>query len=329
MKKVLITLVTVILIIVALSIIIPKINKENEIDFPTERTTLRIGSLKGPTSIGLLKMMEDNENKTSINNYDFMITGTADEITAKLIKGELDIAAIPCNLASILSNKAELSMLAINNFNVLYIIETGNKINSISDLKGKTIYTTGKGTTPEYILNYLLEVAGIKDEVIIEYKSESSEVAALLNQGKAEIAMLPQPYVTTIKSQNPNLRIALDVGKEWEDLQQDKISIVTAVIVARKDFIDNNKIAVDEFLKEYKESIEYVNNNIEEASNLSEKFDIIPLKVAKEAIPLCNIKYVDGQDMRDMVEGYLQILFDKNPESIGGKLPDANFYYKK
>ena len=323
MKKILVPLMVIAIILIIIAI--PMFMKNS----PNEDITINIGSLKGPTSISLLKLMEDNEKKNALNEYNFTVTGAADEITVRLAKNELDIAILPCNLAAILYNKQsiDISILAINNLNVLYVLENGNSINSISDLEGKTIYMTGKGTVPEYTIKFLLTKAGIENKVKIEYKTEASEVAALLNSGKANIAILPEPYVTTAKNQNPNLRIALDIGTQWNKIQAGEI--VTAVAIVRQEFLDNNRKKVDDFLREYKESIEYVNNNNEETAKLAEKFNIIPIAVAKEAIYRCNIEYIDGTKMKEMVSRYLGILYNMNPQSIGGQIPDVEIYYEK
>jgi NitT/TauT family transport system substrate-binding protein len=211
----------------------------------------------------------------------------------------------------------------------LYIVETGDTVKSVSDLKGKTIYATGLGTTPQYTLNYVLKANGIDPDkdVKIEYKTEPTEVAAMLAKSDNAIAMLPQPYVTTVLMQNDKLRIALNLSEEWDKVSTDGSSVVTGVFVVRKDFLDNNKAAVDDFLTEYAKSTEFVNSNIEEASALVEQYDIFKAAVAKQAIPYCNITLLLGDDMKQKVTGYLKALFDQNPKSIGGKMPEDDFFY--
>lgn len=300
-------------------------------DVNTNKTDINIAALKGPTAIGMVQIMQNNEMKQATNHYNFSLYGTADEITAKLIKGEIDVAAIPCNLASVLYNKTkgEIEVAAINTLGVLYIVENGDTIHSVEDLAGKTIYSTGKGTTPEYTLNYLLRSYGIDPlkDVTIEYKSESTEVASLLSTKDNAIALLPQPYVTTVMMNNDNVRIALDVTKEWDKKSKDASTIVTGVVVARKDFINNNKAAFDSFLEEYNESTTYVNEYVDEAANLVEKFDIFKAVVAKDAIPDCNITFISGLDMKTNITGYLKTLYDQNPQSVGGSMPTEDFYY--
>ncbi len=294
--------------------------------------TIRIAGLKGPTSMGLVKVMEDNENGKAANDYQFTVAGSADEITPLLTKGELDIAAVPANLASVLYNKTNgaIELLAVNTLGVVYITEKGDSINNLSDLKGKTIYATGKGSTPEYALRYILTENGIDPDkdVTIEWKSEPTEVVALLKNAPTGVAMLPQPYVTVAQTSVEGLRIAVDLNEEWKKLDNGSL-FLTGVLVARKAFVEENKAAVNEFLKEYKASTEYVNNNIEEAATLVEKVGIVKAAVAQKAIPYCNITYIDGEDMKTAVAGYLKVLFDLNPASVGGALPEDGFYYEK
>lgn len=310
---------------------------ENEVPQTTEaplpKTDISVAVMKGPTAIGMVKLMEESEAGNAANNYSFTIAGTADEITPKLIKGELQMAAVPCNLASVLYNKTEgnLSMLAINTLGVLYIVEAGDSIQSVADLKGKTIFSTGKGTTPEYTLRYLLSAAGIDPDkdVTVEFKSEATEIAALLADAEDAVAMLPQPYVTTVMMNNDKVRIALDVTKEWERLTNGESSVVTGVIVAQKSFIEENKAAVDAFLAEYAESTLYANEEVEATANLVEKYGIFKAAVAKKAIPYCNIVCIQGDEMEIKAGSYLNTLYEQAPNAVGGKVPAADMYYRK
>lgn len=306
---------------------------EQETETPLPKTDISVAVMKGPTALGMVKLMEDNEAGTAANNYSFTVAGTADEISPKLIKGELQIAAVPCNLASVLYNKTEgkISMLAVNTLGVLYIVETGDSIQKVEDLKGKTIYSTGKGTTPEYTLRYLLSAAGLDPDkdVTIEFKSEATEIAALLSDADDAIAMLPQPYVTTVMMNNEKVRIALDVTAEWEALTNGESSVVTGVIVAQKSFVEENKEAVDAFLAEYALSTQYANEETESAAELVEKFGIFKAAVAKKAMPYCNIVCIQGSEMEQKAGAYLNTLYEQAPNAVGGKLPETDFYYKK
>jgi len=298
---------------------------------PAEKIDIRIAALKGPTAMGMVQVMDHAKKQETTNNYTFTIAGAADEISAGLIKGDFDIAAVPCNLASVLYNKTEgqINVAGINTLGVLYIVETGDTIHSVADLKGKTIYSTGLGTTPQYTLNYLLTSNGIDPEkdVTIEYKTEPTEVAAILSEATDAIAMLPQPYVTTVMMNNDRVKIALNVADEWDAISTDGSSVVTGVVVVRKDFLEANKEAVDAFLSEYVASASFVNESVEEASVLVEQFDIFKAAVAKKAIPLCNITFIQGDEMKEKMSGYLTTLFDQNPKAVGGKLPAEDFYY--
>ena len=304
---------------------------QEEIISAKEKIEVRIGALKGATAIGMVQVMDKASREETANNYKFTIAGTADEISTALIKGELDIAAVPCNLAAVLYNKTggKIQLAGINTLGVLYIVETGNAIQSVEDLRGKTIYSTGYGTTPQYTLNYMLKSYGIDPEkdVTIEYKTEATEVGVILNNSNDAIAMLPQPYVTTVMMTNDKVRIALNIADEWDSISTDGSSVVTGVVVIRKEFLENNKAAVDSFLEENKISAAFVNENIEDAAALVENFDIFKAVVAKKAIPYCNITFLQGETMKEKVNGYLSTLFLQNPKSVGGQMPTDEFYY--
>lgn len=289
-----------------------------------------IASLKGPTTMGMVKLMSDSEKGETYNTYDVSIHGTADEITAGIVNGTIDVANVPCNLASVLYNKTEgaIYCAAINTYGVLYVVQTGDSIKSVEDLKGKTIYSTGKNTTPEYVLNYILMQNDIDPatDVTIEYKSESTEVAAILSESENAIAVLPQPYVTVVMNNNDKVSIALDLTEEWNKVSDS--ALVTGVVIAQKDFVDNNTEAFNLFLDEYRASTEWVNTNTDEAADLIGGYDIVGAPVAKKALPFCNITFLDSTDsFKETINGYLNVLFKANPSSVGGKLPEDEFYY--
>ncbi len=296
---------------------------------PAEPTDIRIGGLRGPTSMGMVKLMESAEAGEAYNNYTFQIAGSADELTPKLIKGELDIVAVPANLASVLYNNTEkaVQLLAVNTLGVIYIVETGEEIRSMADLAGKTIYATGKGSTPEYALRYLLAENGLDPDadVAVEWKSEPAEVVALLAESGG-IAMMPQPYVTVAQAQVQDLRVALDFTQEWDALDSGSM-LITGVLVVRTAFAQEYPEQIAAFLEEYKASTEYVNANISEAAQLVEKYDIVKAAIAEKAIPYCYITYMAGQDMIAPMEGYLGVLHGQNPKAVGGAMPEPDFYY--
>ena len=295
-------------------------------------SAIRIAGLKGPTSMGIVKLMNDNEEGKSKNKYEFTMAGAADEITPKLIKGELDMAAVPANLASVLYSKTEgkVEVLAVNTLGVTYIVENGTSINSVADLKGKTVYGTGKGSIPEYALRFVLKKNGIDPDkdLKLEWKSEPTEIVALMKQQKDVVAMLPQPYVTVAAGSVDNFREALSVTEEWS--KQDKESkFITGVLVARKDFVEKNKDAVKAFMEEYEASIKYANDDVDSAAKLCEKYDIVKEAVAKKALPKCNITFIAGDEMKTALSGFYKALFDLAPESVGGALPNEDIYYKQ
>ena len=290
-----------------------------------------IAALKGPTAMGLVKLMKDSESgETTGNEYTFTLAGSADEVTPALIKGELDMACVPANLAAVLYGKTEgaVEVLAVNTLGVLYIVENGESVQSIADLKGQTIVAAGKGSTPEYALRYLLSENGIDpdNDVTIDWKSEHSECVAALASGQATIALLPQPFVTVAQSKIEGLRMALDLTKEWDALDNGS-SLITGVIVARREVVEENPAAANEFLKEYAASVDYVNANTADAAALIGEYGIVDAAVAEKALPYCNIVCLTGEEMQQKLSGYLQVLADANADSVGGAMPEADFYY--
>lgn len=287
-----------------------------------ENNSIKLAVLKGPTAIGMLDYIESKKPE-------YTLAGSADAVTASFIKGDVDIAAVPCNIASVLYNKldGDVQVLAINTLGVLYLVDSTDSIKSFSDLSGKTVYSTGKGTTPEYVFNNLLKENGVSN-VTVEYRSEATELATLLANKTAELAVLPQPYVTSVLAQDKELNIALNFTEEWKKVHNGA-ELVTGVIIARKSFAKKNKKAVDAFLDEYSKSVK-ASEDVEKTAELCVKYDIIPKKeIAKSAIPYCNIKYMDGEKMKSSVSEYLSVLYGSNPGSVGGKLPESDFYYEK
>lgn len=293
---------------------------------------VRITALKGPTAMGMVQMIDASAE----NGYKFSLAASADEVTPKLIQGEIDIAAVPANLASVLYNNTEgaVQVLAINTLGVLYLAENGDSVQSVSDLKGRTIFASGKGSTPEYALNYILTENGIDPEtdVCIEWKSEHSEcVAGILSQ-KGSIAMLPQPFLTTASMQNENIHSVLDLTEQWNLIQkssQTPCAMITGVAVVRTEFAQKNPEAVNAFLDAYQKSVDFSNNNTEEAADLIGTLEIVPAAVAKQALPYCNITFIEGTEMKEKLSGYLNVLFEQNPKSVGGALPADDFYYSR
>lgn len=296
----------------------------------SDAAAIRVSALKGPTAMGMVKLMQDAEDGTTQNNYEFTIA-TTDEIVPLISKGELDIAAVPANLASVLYNNTEgkVKVLAINTLGVLYVVEKGETIQSVADLAGKTVYSTGKGATPEFALNHVLTQNGIDPAtgLTIEYKSEAAEIIPLLAQGENGIAIVPQPFVTTALAKVEGLRVALDWTEQWDSISTDGSSMVTGVVVVNSAFAEENPDAVKTFMAEYAASTAYTETNTSEAALLVEKYGIVDAAIAEKAIPACNITYIDGADMKEKLSGYLNVLVQQNPQSVGGALPDDAFYY--
>ncbi len=290
---------------------------------------MNVYTLKGPTGMGMAEMIADEKDEDD-KDRNFTVVSAPEEISAAIINGDADVAACPVNLASVLYNKTQgrVKLLALNTLGVTYIVTNGVEINSIEDLRGKTIVSAGQGATPEYILNKLLTDSGLTvgEDVTVEYKSEHSDVASLIVAGEAEIALLPEPNVTSATVQNADVKVALDLTKEWEAKYGTKL--VQGCVIARKDFADAYAGEIDEFLEEYKESVEFINKATDEAAQMIVDAGIIPkAPLAKKAIPNSYITFIAGDEMVTLTKDNLQVLFDANSASVGGTLPNEDFYY--
>lgn len=290
---------------------------------------VRVGALKGPTAMGMVEMMQDKSDA-----YEFTLAAAPDEIVPLLVKGDLDIAAVPANLGSVLYNNTNgaVRVLAINTLGVLYIVERGETIQSVADLKGRTLVSAGKGSTPEYALNYILRGNGLDPEsdLTIEYKSEHAECLAAMLQDESVVAMLPQPFATVAQTKADDMRIALDLTQEWDALQADAeapSAMITGIAVARADFIAENPEAVEQFMADYAESVAFVQANNADAAALIGQFDIFEAGPAQKALPYCNIVFIAGEEMKAKLSGYLDELFNQDPAAVGGAVPGEDFYY--
>ena len=288
---------------------------------------LRIAGLKGPTTMGLVNLMSDEV----ASNYNFTMYGAADEIVPLLMKGELDMAAIPANLAATLYQKTEggIQAVAVNTLGVLYVVEKGgDTIQSMADLAGRTILSTGKGTTPEYVLRYLLNANGIDPDkdVTIEYYSEATEVTAQMANTEDAIAVLPQPYVTAAGLQDDTLRVALDLTEEWNKVADTQL--ITGVTVVRKEYAEEHPDVVAAFLTDYAKSVEAANTDLDGTAALCEEQSVVAkAAIAKKALPNCNIVCLTGDELKADASAYLQVLFDADPAAVGGALPGDDFYW--
>lgn len=294
-----------------------------------EPVTVRMAALKGPTGMGISKLMADNDEGKTKNKYEFTIAAAPTEVSAAVIGEKVDFAAMPVNLASVLINKgADISLVAVNTLGVLYVLENGKEITDISSLRGKTIYSTGAGATPQYVLEYVLKKNGIDPEkdVTIEYLSEHTELASKLAAGEVSIGVLPEPNVTSaLLNKTGDLRIALDITEEWDKVSTSKLA--QGCIVVSNKFKTEHPEAYKAAVSELAASVEYVTSDADGASALIEKYGIIPkAALAKKALPNCNICFITGEEAVKCMKDMLGVLFEANPSSVGGKLPSDSFY---
>ena len=297
----------------------------------TADEAVRVVMLKGTTGLGAAKWMEDNKDNGTVS---FSVMAEATEAVAALTKGEADIAALPTNVAATLYHKLDggIQLLALNTYGVLYILENGSSLHSLSDLADKTVHAFGQGANPEYVLAYLLEQNGLKlgEDVEIQWYSSADEVSTLLAAGEIECAMIPVPAATVAVIQGENTRMAIDLTKEWQNSNAQGVLTMGCVVV-RREFAERAPEAVDQFMKDYEASIAFMSDpdNLEEAAQLAETWGIIPkAAIAKKALPDANLCFVTGDDMVSGIQGYYQVLYGADPSSIGGSIPDGAFYYR-
>lgn len=301
------------------------------------KAQVNVTAIAGPTGVGLVNLMQQNDQKTAKNEYTFNLVGDPQQAVAAITNKTADIAAVPTNLASTLYKRTGggVQVLALNTLGVLYMLENGNSIESVADLRGKTIYTSGQGANPEYILNYVLESNGLdpKKDVTIQFVPDNDALVAAIVSNQAQVAMVPEPKLTACKVQMkaagktvPNT--VLNMTEEWEKVANGDSALVMGCVIARTDFVKENSAAVKAFLKEYEASINQVKEDVEAAASLCESYQVIPkAAIAKQAIPNCNLTYVAGSAMKKQLSGYLQVLYKYNPAAIGGAVPADDFYY--
>lgn len=294
----------------------------------TDDVVTRVGSLKGPTTMGIVNLMDDAANGEVSDNYEFTMVTEASELAAGLNGGTLDIALVPANLAAKLYNTTDgsIQVIDINTLGVLYCVSGDASITSPADLAGKTILTTGQGQTPEYTLRYILEANGVTDYTL-DFKSEATEIAALLGENPDQIAVLPQPFVTVACANNDAISVAFSLNDAWNEVSTDS-QMVTGVTVARREFIEEHPTAVANFIANHRASASEATSNVEATAELVVAQGIVgAAPVAANAIPNCNIVCITGNDMKTAISGYLAVLFDQDPTSIGGAIPADDFYY--
>lgn len=308
---------------------IPDGSNEYTPDYADE---VRVLALKGPTGMGMANVWNESISDTD-SKYKFTLFASPDLLKTEIVLGQYDIAALPTNVAAALYNsgKADLQVVAVNTLGVLHIVENGNAITDIQSLKGKTIHATGGGSTPEFILRYVLAQNGIdpdKDVTLDFSYTDHAELAGYVKSGAVKIAMLPEPNVTVALTGTDGVRAALDLTAEWKKISD--FDVMQGCIVVRRDFAEQHPEQLAEFLDEYRASIEYVNEQPVVAAGVIANLQIIPSEnLAKQAIPRCNIVYVDGEEMKESLSAFLNVLYEANASSIGGKNPDEGFYYKR
>lgn len=331
MKKY-VALVSAVLLLVAMLAGCKNADETSTPDATVNKTAVNVTAIAGPTGVGLVQLMENQAAGKAGNNYSFNVVTAPEQAVAAISNGSADIAAVPTNLASTLYKKTggKVQVLALNTLGVLHILTNGEEVASVADLKGKTIYTSGQGANPEYILRYVLRFNGIDadKDVKLEFVADNDTLASVIANGTAKVAMVPEPKASAVLMQNKDVKRALNMTEEWAKANKNGVPLTMGCVVARKEFVEQNPEAVRMFLNEYRASISNVLADVEKAAILCETYKIIPkAAIAKNAIPNCGLTYVEGVQMKKELSGYLEILFGYNPAAIGNAMPADDFYY--
>ena len=294
-----------------------------------EKAAVNIAVLKGPTGIGAAFLMEKNDAGNAANNYNFSVEGAPDVVTADIISGALDIAAVPTNVALSLYNSTggKVKLLAVNTLGVLHVLERGSTVNSFADLAGKKVVTAGNGTTVSGILDKLTAVCIDKNAKTPEftYATEHAEALALAIKGDYDICILPEPFATQLLTKDSSFRDAVDITAQWTDAGLGTLAM--GALVVSTEFAQQNPEALDAFLEEYGQSVASTNANVEKAAQLTEKYDIMAASIAQKAIPGCNIVCITGDGLKAAVEPFYNVLFEYQPKLVGGARAVDDFYY--
>ena len=288
--------------------------------------------LSGPTGIGAMNLWAAADAGETQNTYYITMPGANDEVVAAISNGDADIAAVATNLAATLYNKTSggVTVLAVNTLGVLSLLGSGQEIASIADLAGKTIYAPSQGANPEYILRYVLNGNGLDPDkdVTIRFVGEGSELLTVWQTDPEAVIMAPQPVATSILMQNENARTLFNMTDEWDRVSGGDSTLMMGCVIVRNEFLQENPGAVALFLQEYAASIEKAQSDVEGTAALCEQYGLIPkAALAQKAIPSCGLTFVTGAEMKSALSGYLQVMFDADPKSVGGAMPGDDFYY--
>jgi NitT/TauT family transport system substrate-binding protein len=296
-----------------------------------ESPVIRVAALRGPTALGLLHLMDNQEQGLTQNTCTFELLGAPVEIAPLLVRGDVDVAAVPGNLASILYKQMDgaVQALAVVTLGVLHIVDATGEVNEIADLAGRTVFATGEGATPEFALNYVLKQNGLTPgvDVNIEFRAEATEIAALFELGLAEIALLPEPFASTVSARFPGLRVVLDLTEEWKRIQPD-YGLIMSVVIARRAFLEAHPEAVAIFMEEYAQSIAFMTTHTAQAAQLAVDAGLVPnVNIAQTALPRTHMVFLTGDTMKRNLMGFYRVLYNESPASVGGELPDEGFFF--
>ena len=282
---------------------------------------IKVATLSGPSGMGMAYLFDNRD-------LDVKVFTAPDQITSKIINGEIDIASVPANLAAVLYNKTDkgVKVLSMNTYGMLYVIgKVEENIESLADIEGRTLYATGKGATPEYAIADI--IAKKELDINVVYVAEHAQLASDLKEGTKTLGILPEPFVSMVLAGNDNLEIKIDLNEEWKDVYGENSALPMTATIVRADYLEKNPEKVATFKQAYQASVNKVNDDPAAAAELIATNSVFPQKkVAENAIPRCNICYIDGEEAKAVLQEYFGVLYAANATAVGGSLPDEGIY---
>ncbi|MDX9846980.1 MAG: MqnA/MqnD/SBP family protein [Tenuifilaceae bacterium] len=287
-----------------------------------------IATLKGPSAMGMIKLI-DSLNHTSDKRIRVEILNEPIQVRKMVIDGTADFAILPTTMAAILYNRGiDYQLAAIPVWGTLYLFGTDTTITAWNMLRGKTINLMGKGMTPDVLFKHLLIENGINPDVDVrlDYRFPTHiDLANAVAAGQAKLGVISEPLVSLVMERNSKIKAIFDLNAEWQKVMD--MPIAQTAFLVKGELANANKELVDRILKSYDYSTQWVNQNPDSAAHLIVKYDILPsVEVARKSIPRSNLYFSRVRSIRMEIESYLNVFYQMNPDIVGGRLPDENFY---
>lgn len=257
-------------------------------------------------------------------------SNSVDEITSLIKSGKADIAALPLNTAAQLYNKTNggIKIMSITALNSLYLVEKGDIIKKLSDFKGKTVVTSGKGTVFDYYLLYVLKESGIDPEtdITIRYLDTYDDVVAdAKGENSSGLCVVPCNYACEILYAEKGY----DTVESFTNILKLKTEMVFAAecLAVRTEYLEAHPDLVEEFLDFADMSATFITSSARAGLYLIDAKLFADEEKALANVFNCNPVCIQGDELVTLASENLKFLYELDPDSVGGALPDENIYY--